>query len=202
MTCLDLPGHGFSKITSGESFFSFQQMDYALEDFIRHTLQPPVILIGHSLGGWLAARYAAKHPESVKHLILIDNAGIKYEGFERQVDVFTLKSVDDMRRLLQKMWFSYPWYYKPFTSSMYVPFVNEEADQSFYPIDQRRRIAQSFLLFLHHAARRHLGSRRRISFEEVCRNHEATRAARKRTLHTALWSCTTIGTAARVGIIT
>jgi len=126
VSCLDLPGFGFSKITIGDAFFSLQQMDLALEHFIHTSQRLPIILIGHSLGGWIAARYAVKHPDSVSHLILINNAGIRYDGFEQQADAFTIKSVDDVRRLVQKMWFHYPWYFKPFTSSIYRTLSKKE----------------------------------------------------------------------------
>ena len=36
----------------------------------------PCVLIGHSLGAYLCASYAATHPSSVKHLILVCPAGI------------------------------------------------------------------------------------------------------------------------------
>lgn len=37
------------------------------------------VLLGHSFGGYVAAKYALKHPEHIKHLILVGSAGFTSE---------------------------------------------------------------------------------------------------------------------------
>lgn len=43
-----------------------------LEELIRQTTSPPVYLVGHSYGGFIAAYTAANHPELVNKLVLIE----------------------------------------------------------------------------------------------------------------------------------
>jgi pimeloyl-ACP methyl ester carboxylesterase len=38
------------------------------------------ILVGNSLGGWIATRVALDHPERVQHLYLLNSAGLRREG--------------------------------------------------------------------------------------------------------------------------
>jgi pimeloyl-ACP methyl ester carboxylesterase len=118
ITCVDLPGHGFSRIKQSLPFLRLEQFDAVIEQFIQRTEPRPIILVGHSLGGWLAARFAINHPEAVQRLILMNNAGIQYPGVERQGETFDIQETEDVKRLIGRMWFRAPWYFAFFTSSV------------------------------------------------------------------------------------
>ena len=75
-------------------------------DFLRGFLDALKIqrasLVGSSLGGWVAARFALAYPDSVDRLVLVDAAG--YADLARQLDPQTLHALrlgsrDDLRRL-------------------------------------------------------------------------------------------------------
>jgi 2-hydroxy-6-oxonona-2,4-dienedioate hydrolase len=71
-------------------------------------------LVGSSLGGWVAARFALAYPASVDRLVLVDAAG--YGDLARQLDPKTLNALrlgsrDDLR-LLGPLAFHDPSYYQ------------------------------------------------------------------------------------------
>ena len=116
---LDLPGFGFSSANSTRGFSTLSEHVVALSALMEKVTNEPVILLGHSLGGWICCRYAAAAPERVRQLVLVDTAGVYHPGVEHVRDLFTLQSVDDTRRLLTTLWFRYPWYFKPFAGSIH-----------------------------------------------------------------------------------
>lgn len=59
-------------------------------------------LVGNSLGGWVAAQYALRHPESVDRLVLVDAAGLAEKGGtinKKIANAFRLSARDDYRYL-------------------------------------------------------------------------------------------------------
>lgn len=72
---LDLPGFGASEAAE----HSFHPSDYA-DDIARFMTREfggrPVFLLGHSMGGAIAALIAGRHPELVSRLALVDVAGV------------------------------------------------------------------------------------------------------------------------------
>ena len=67
-------------VEEGERFFTESLEAWRLEQGIAG----PIIVVGHSLGGYLAAAYSLHHPEAVEHLVLVSPAG---ETFSLQVVV-------------------------------------------------------------------------------------------------------------------
>jgi pimeloyl-ACP methyl ester carboxylesterase len=116
---LDLPGFGFSTAEREKGFNTIEEHVEALSELMAVALRTPAILVGQSFGGWIGGRYAARFPERVEHLVLIDAAGINFPGVESLRDLFTVNSVKDTRRLLKNLWYRYPWYYRPFSGSIY-----------------------------------------------------------------------------------
>jgi pimeloyl-ACP methyl ester carboxylesterase len=66
---VELPGHGGS---DWPGTYSLLRMAQALAAALPQLADGPVDLVGHSLGGWVALRVAAAHPELVHRLVLED----------------------------------------------------------------------------------------------------------------------------------
>lgn len=70
----DLPAHGASTVVDG-------RLDTAgvlgwLRGLIEHTCSTPPALVGHVLGGAIAARFAISQPDRIGGLVLVDSLGL------------------------------------------------------------------------------------------------------------------------------
>lgn len=81
---LDLRGHGQSGRASG----NYRATDYVPDviEFIRGCIQQPAVVFGFSLGGIVALKAAAHHPEAIQALILEDPALVEFT--HRPEDIF------------------------------------------------------------------------------------------------------------------
>ena len=71
----DLRGHGNSAWVKGAAY---EMMDYVydLHQLVLRQSQGPITLIGHSMGGSIAALYAGIFPERVSRLVVIEGIGL------------------------------------------------------------------------------------------------------------------------------
>ena len=70
----DLPGHGASGYHSGST--TPDQVNSWLEDLIDCTCDAPPVLVGHTLGGAIAARFAVDNGDRLHSLVLVDSMGL------------------------------------------------------------------------------------------------------------------------------
>ena len=75
----DLPGWGESERKADERY-GFLPQSERVAAFIR-SVSPgkPVVLVGHSMGGGIAALVAAGHPDLVARVALLDAAGVRFD---------------------------------------------------------------------------------------------------------------------------
>lgn len=72
----DLPAHGASG--TGESPLDVDRVLDWLDELIARTCPSPPTLVGHLLGGGIAARFAARREERIGRLVLVDAMGLAW----------------------------------------------------------------------------------------------------------------------------
>ncbi|WP_312912249.1 alpha/beta fold hydrolase [Natronosalvus caseinilyticus] len=70
----DLPGHGASSVTNNA--LDADAVKAWLGELIERTCPTPPTLVGHLLGGAIAARFASDHSDRLRGLILVDTFGL------------------------------------------------------------------------------------------------------------------------------
>jgi pimeloyl-ACP methyl ester carboxylesterase len=70
----DLPAHGASG--GGDLRLDTERVLAWLGELIDRTCPEPPVLLGHVLGGAIAARFAARHGDRLRHLVLVDSLGL------------------------------------------------------------------------------------------------------------------------------
>jgi pimeloyl-ACP methyl ester carboxylesterase len=72
----DLPGHGATGLPDGP--LDNDRVLRWLRELIGRTCASPPALVGHLLGGAIAARFASERPDRVSRLVLVDSFGLSW----------------------------------------------------------------------------------------------------------------------------
>ena len=70
----DLRGHGDSQWLIGGTY-RMSDYVYDIAQLVHQTIDGPVSIVGHSLGGMIALRYAGLYPEKVRRVVAIEGLG-------------------------------------------------------------------------------------------------------------------------------
>jgi pimeloyl-ACP methyl ester carboxylesterase len=129
----DLPGHGRSTLPAG-SPFDVGTLGDGLREALDALIPPrePAIVLGTSLGGAAALRYALERPERVAALVLASPAGAPLsDGDYAELRArFALKSRADARRFLAELMHAPPWYLRAIEPGL-VELLSHPRVQSF-----------------------------------------------------------------------
>ncbi|HRI07016.1 MAG TPA: alpha/beta fold hydrolase [Nannocystaceae bacterium] len=106
----EAPGHGFSRGVRGD--LTVHGAFEAVTDFLVRTIDEPALLFGNSLGGAMAIRFAAAHPERVRGLVLSSPAGAPMadDEFAEVVRSFRVGNLGEGAALLRRLYHQAPWF--------------------------------------------------------------------------------------------
>jgi pimeloyl-ACP methyl ester carboxylesterase len=94
-----LPQHpGFDASDDAEWLERVEDLAYFYLELLEHLDVAPVCVVGHSLGGWIAAELAIRNPRALSALCLVAPAGIRVPGVSVG-DNFLWSAEETLRRL-------------------------------------------------------------------------------------------------------
>jgi pimeloyl-ACP methyl ester carboxylesterase len=110
VVALDLPGHGFSE--APREPLTPAGLFGAVHEALDTLVEEPMVLIGSSLGGGLALKYALDRPERLVGLALISPVAARMNAKEWDdlLASFKIESTSQARRLLARLYHHTPWF--------------------------------------------------------------------------------------------
>ncbi|MFN3703641.1 alpha/beta fold hydrolase [Thermomonas sp.] len=133
----DLPGWGESERKPGAAYGFVEHAENVVAFIAALSPQQPVILLGHSMGGGIAALVAARWPERVAKVGLFNAAGVRFDDNRFGLDVlagknpFAVKDRATLRHYIDTVFFddaAKPWIPWPFSAAL---IAGRRADAAF-----------------------------------------------------------------------
>jgi pimeloyl-ACP methyl ester carboxylesterase len=94
---IDLPGYGYSGLLAGRSHATLDEMCDMLALFLREVIGQPALVVGNSMGGWLAVKLGWAVPELVRGVVLLDAGGAPLSGIDSWLPFAETIDIRDMR---------------------------------------------------------------------------------------------------------
>lgn len=94
---VDLPGYGFSTLPPGRAYATLDDMRDLLSAFVREVVGRPALVVGNSLGGWLAIKLAWSDPQLICGIVLLNPGGAPLGGREAWAPFQKLIQVPDLK---------------------------------------------------------------------------------------------------------
>jgi pimeloyl-ACP methyl ester carboxylesterase len=98
---IDLPGYGYSGLSAGRSHATLDEMRDLLALFLREVIGRPALVVGNSMGGWLAVKLAWAAPELMRGIVLLDAGGAPLNGLDSWLPFAEAIDIRDMRMARQ-----------------------------------------------------------------------------------------------------
>jgi pimeloyl-ACP methyl ester carboxylesterase len=103
---VDLPGFGQSGYPPGRRYATIREQVAVIQALIREVIGGPALLVGNSMGGWIAARLAELSPELASGIVLLDPGGARLNGrasWEQFVNTVSVPDLSTVRRIYRQM---------------------------------------------------------------------------------------------------
>ncbi|NTW02366.1 MAG: alpha/beta hydrolase [Oscillochloris sp.] len=106
---IDLPGFGMSGYPHGRRYATISEHVSVVRNLITQVIGHPALLVGNSLGGWIAARMALETPAHARGIIMLDPGGAMLEGRPSWEPFIQTVAVPDLRtvRIIFRQMFGY-----------------------------------------------------------------------------------------------
>jgi pimeloyl-ACP methyl ester carboxylesterase len=149
---VDLPGFGLSGCPPHHQYTTFCDLVTVVQELIEGVIKRPVLLIGNSLGGWLAAHLAVVSPALLRGIVLLNPGGAllggrdSWQGFVDTVEVADLRTVRKIYRQMfgrihPELYLVQRGFQSLFARDSVQQFVVNTSEADFLSVEDLRRIS-------------------------------------------------------------